>query len=158
MGRKRKNKKKENTMPPTAGDPAAPLDLGPARALASLGEVSRALQDVGAAERGIEADLDGLLAARAGLERDLARLADRTAEVRRLSGGVERAGLRGGGSSARHPAAWRLYPFLHHVRGWRRAGAGWQAVVWACMEGRGAQAGRRARCASMPPLAAPVYP
>jgi chromosome segregation ATPase len=84
--------------PPTAGDPGAPLDLAPARALSNLAEVNRALQDVAAEERGIDAELDGLLSARAGLERDLARLADQTAEVRE-----ERAGLRGRARACRHP-------------------------------------------------------
>lgn len=65
-----------------AGPEPAHLELGTARQLTSLADVSRALVDVAGEERGVEGELEGLLAARAGLERDLARLADTTAEVR----------------------------------------------------------------------------
>lgn len=68
------------THPPL--DPPAPLELSTARQLSSLAEVSRALVDVAGAEKGVDGELEALLAARAGLERDLACLAEQTSEVR----------------------------------------------------------------------------
>lgn len=61
--------------PPPLPDPSA------TKRLTSLADVSRALADVGARERAIDARLDSLLAGRAALEARLARVAEDTAEV-----------------------------------------------------------------------------
>jgi hypothetical protein len=113
------------THPPP--DPPAPLELSTAHQLTSLAEVSRALVDVAGAEKGVEGELEALLAARAGLERDLARLAERTSEVRERGRSPEnrlfREPLSGGG----HPPQRALHPMLINFRGWGWGGAGWKA-------------------------------
>jgi hypothetical protein len=65
----------------TAPPPLPLPDPSSSKRLTSLADVSRALADVGARERAIDARLDSLLAGRAALEARLARVVDDTAEV-----------------------------------------------------------------------------